>query len=339
MENFHQTVLRLLFLSLLPATVFASEFDGKRFSEVLENFAERTLGIEKMQRYLDYNVNYEAPIHPDGEQILNRIVDNEISHTLENLMEAVTNLRDSVQDTLNDPTGTYTIGGGGTTLETQECCSINEQELDNDRDFLGKLVDKKTVCLLGRGLNSPSATFLKTEKILQAINRNKEIIPQIKWQYTGFEWNYIINYPAAKLCSRDYDPVLRPWYKAGASPKPKNIVLVCDRSQSMSGDLTDHAKSALKAVLHTLGPNDRVAVVLFNQTIDLPPVNKETQSDCYKSRFAAAIPRNIKHLEAFISGTSASGASQYIPALKKAFSFFKDPQIMHVCSIALGVDH
>lgn len=149
-------------------------------------------------------------MHPDTEQILNRIVDDEISDTLENLMEAVTNLRDSVEDTLKDPTGTYNINNQAKTLQPPKaCCSINEQELDNDRDFLGKPVDKWSVCLLGRGLTLPGTTFLKNEKLLSAMNRNKEIIPQIKWQYTGFEWNYAINYPATKsLCLPDYDPVL-----------------------------------------------------------------------------------------------------------------------------------
>ncbi len=331
-KHSHSIIQCCLILFLLTISVNAAIFDGERFSEVLQDFADKTLRIDKMQRYLDYDVNYDAPIHPDGEEVLNEIVDQEISPMLRNLIEAVTNLRDSVQETLNNPEGTYTLAEAEETpFETlKACCTLNEQELKNEKDFQGEPVNTEEVCVLGRGLTSPNAKFLKTQRILAAMERNREVIPQIKWQYIGFEWNYMINNPASKICQKDDNPVWRPWYKAGASPKPKNIVLVCDRSQSMSGNLMDHAKSALRSVLHTLGPDDKVAVVFFNQTIELAPVNKDTQSDCYQSKFAAAIPRNVKHLEAFINGTSASGGSQYIPALKKAFSFFREPQIMHV---------
>ena len=115
-KHFHPIIKYCLFISLLISSVNAGSFEGKRFSEVLQKFAERTLGIDKMQRYLDYNVNYEAPIHPDGQQLLNEIVDQEISPMLRNLIGAVTNLRDSVEDTLNDEAGTYTKGTVGPTF-------------------------------------------------------------------------------------------------------------------------------------------------------------------------------------------------------------------------------
>ena len=49
----------------------------------------------------------------------------------------------------------------------------------------------------------------------------------------------------------------RPWYKETASTVLKDVVIVFDKSRSMQNSLT-LAKDAVKAVLHALGPNDRV---------------------------------------------------------------------------------
>ena len=41
------------------------------------------------------------------------------------------------------------------------------------------------------------------------MKQNLETIPQLKWQYIALEQNYVINYPAAKICWPDYEPRLR----------------------------------------------------------------------------------------------------------------------------------
>ncbi len=56
----------------------------------------------------------------------------------------------------------------------------------------------------------------------------------------------------------------RPWYVAAASPQPKDVILIIDRSYSMeiltSGEhkLIDIAKAAAATVVNTLNPRDRV---------------------------------------------------------------------------------
>ena len=67
---------------------------------------------------------------------------------------------------------------------------------------------------------------------------------------------------------------------------------------------------------------------MFDDDSSSPSFNKDTGSDCYSTKLASAIPQNIKYLEKFVNRTSASKGSQYIPAFKKAFSFFhQDTQL------------
>ena len=60
--------------------------------------------------------------------------------------------------------------------------------------------------------------------------------------------------------------VLRPWYVETATPEPKDVVIVIDRSSVMqlqsSSDqktLMDVATEAARTVVDTLTPNDRVS--------------------------------------------------------------------------------
>ena len=41
------------------------------------------------------------------------------------------------------------------------------------------------------------------------MERNAVSIPELKWQYIGFEQNYVINYPATRINWPNYDPRLR----------------------------------------------------------------------------------------------------------------------------------
>ena len=54
-----------------------------------------------------------------------------------------------------------------------------------------------------------------------------------------------------------FKTTFRPWYKETSSTVLKDVVIVLDKSKSMQGYLPQ-VKAAVKAVLNTLGPNDRV---------------------------------------------------------------------------------
>lgn len=56
---------------------------------------------------------------------------------------------------------------------------------------------------------------------------------------------------------------LRSWYVETASPVKKNLVIIIDRSGSMSGLRMRLAKEAAFTVLDTLSPKDNVSIVHF----------------------------------------------------------------------------
>lgn len=56
---------------------------------------------------------------------------------------------------------------------------------------------------------------------------------------------------------------LRSWYVETASPVKKNLVIIIDRSGSMSGLRMRLAKEAALTVLDTLPPKDNVSIVHF----------------------------------------------------------------------------
>ena len=58
----------------------------------------------------------------------------------------------------------------------------------------------------------------------------------------------------------------RPWYKETVSTVRKDVVIVFDKSLSMVNYLPK-TKIAVKAVLNTLGPNDRVRETILTSVI------------------------------------------------------------------------
>ena len=90
--------------------------------------------------------------------------------------------------------------------------------------------------------------------------KNLEDQPSLKWQYFGSEKGLTTQFPASKSddCS-SYDNRFRPWYVETATPIPKHVVIVIDKSGSMqSRNRMQIAKEAAKTVLDTLNPRDMV---------------------------------------------------------------------------------
>ena len=92
------------------------------------------------------------------------------------------------------------------------------------------------------------------------MKKNLEDQPSLKWQYFGSEKGLTTQFPASKStdCST-YDNRFRPWYVETATPVPKYVVIVIDKSGSMSfGNRISVAKDAAKTVLNTMNPRDEV---------------------------------------------------------------------------------
>ncbi|KAJ8321750.1 hypothetical protein KUTeg_000221 [Tegillarca granosa] len=160
--------------------------------------------------------------------------------------------------------------------------------------------------------------------VIDVMKKNYDDNNNILWQYFGSEDGTYINYPAVKLKSCDYDPRFRPYYATGASPKPKDVVLTIDTSNSMTAiygerSLMQIAKEAAITVVKTLNANDRVGVVSFNTFAHTPIVKK---SACYSTKLATATAINIDEVTDYINRLSGSGETNYEDALLKSFSYF-----------------
>ena len=76
------------------------------------------------------------------------------------------------------------------------------------------------------------------------------------------------SYPAGAE-DGDYDPRLRPWYTITANG-PKDVVVVVDVSGSMSSsNRMDLTKNALKALVDSLAPTDRLGLVEFSSSSEV----------------------------------------------------------------------
>lgn len=64
-----------------------------------------------------------------------------------------------------------------------------------------------------------------------------------------------------------YDCRMRPWFVEAAS-SPKDVIILVDRSGSMTGMRREIARHVVNNILETLGNNDYVNILTFSNTTD-----------------------------------------------------------------------
>ncbi len=100
--------------------------------------------------------------------------------------------------------------------------------------------------------------------------------------------------------------------EGGAEPAlAKDLVLVLDRSGSMSGEKIAQAKSALRYVVENLSPEDRFAVVAFSDT-----------TAAFSTSLVAATPQAVAETSTWIDTLRASGGTNIDLALTQALGLF-----------------
>jgi Ca-activated chloride channel family protein len=94
--------------------------------------------------------------------------------------------------------------------------------------------------------------------------------------------------------------------------QPKHVVLVLDRSGSMSGPKIEQARHALAYVLQNLHPQDEFDVMTFNETNDILSA----------SGLLKATPDNLQRGQAFVKSIEAEGGTNIHDALDAALHLF-----------------
>ena len=182
----------------------------------------------------------------DGSKIIPELA-AAISRKFKDRIEAVKKIKRAVEVSYNS----------GTPSSRTQCCQLSTSNLEYDSRFRTKTA-ANVACSLIAEESSSDARHLG-DNVIDAMKKNLEEQPSLKWQYFGSEKGVTTQFPASKSgdCS-SYDNRFRPWYVETATPIPKHVVIVIDKSGSMGTSLMKIAKDAAKTVLDTLNPRDKV---------------------------------------------------------------------------------
>lgn len=166
--------------------------------------------------------------------------------------------------------------------------------------------------------------------------KNYKMDPALSWQYFGSETGVLRHFPAKSWEDRDvsatvdvYDCRKRSWYIETATCS-KDIVMLLDKSGSMTGYLGFVAKLTIKSLLDTFSNNDFFNIYTYS-------VNVTPLVDCFGDELVQATPENINvyneqmtHFKELISGyANETGITM---ALERAFELLEKYRFERNCS-------
>ncbi|KAL8582549.1 hypothetical protein ACOMHN_063147 [Nucella lapillus] len=160
-----------------------------------------------------------------------------------------------------------------------------------------------------------------TAALDEQFRKNFEEDNEMLWQFFGSQSGFMRTYPASVWNTHNdvdlFDVRRQSWYTQGSS-SPKDMMILIDTSGSTHGQALQLMKNAVKSILDTLGENDFVNIVEFNQEADFV-------SDCFNhTAFVQANYRNKKQLEKDVEELKAQGQADYQVGLRFAFQKFKE---------------
>ncbi|KAM8972893.1 voltage-dependent calcium channel subunit alpha-2/delta-4 [Pelodytes ibericus] len=145
--------------------------------------------------------------------------------------------------------------------------------------------------------------------------------PTLTWQYFGSSTGFFRLYPGIKWIPDEngvisFDCRNRGWYIQAAT-SPKDIVIVVDISGSMKGLRMTIAKHTISTLLDTLGENDFVNIIAYNDYVHyIEP--------CFKGILVQADRDNREHFKQLVDELQAKGVGTVNKALIEAFKILKE---------------
>ncbi|XP_053612990.1 voltage-dependent calcium channel subunit alpha-2/delta-3 isoform X3 [Plodia interpunctella] len=147
---------------------------------------------------------------------------------------------------------------------------------------------------------------------------NYQSDPTLSWQYFGSSTGFMRHYPAMKWRADPvdiYDCRTRAWYMEAAA-SPKDVVILVDRSGSMTGQRRDIAKHVVTNILDTLGNNDFVNVMTFADTV-------EEIVPCFEDSLVQATLGNLRELKLALDNFETMEIANFSAALTRAFELLE----------------
>nr|XP_033807321.1 voltage-dependent calcium channel subunit alpha-2/delta-4 isoform X3 [Geotrypetes seraphini] len=145
--------------------------------------------------------------------------------------------------------------------------------------------------------------------------------PTLTWQYFGSSTGFFRLYPGIKWMPDEngvisFDCRNRGWYIQAAT-SPKDIVILVDISGSMKGLRMTIAKHTITTILDTLGENDFVNIIAYNDFVHyIEP--------CFKGILVQADRDNREHLKQMVEDLHAKGVGTVNKALIEAFKILQE---------------
>ncbi|KAK6642464.1 hypothetical protein RUM43_003966 [Polyplax serrata] len=170
----------------------------------------------------------------------------------------------------------------------------------------------------------PTNVYDRANQVLKAIKwsenlndifkNNYQIDPSLSWQYFGSSTGFMRQFPAIQWKQEPvdlYDCRTRSWFIEAAT-SPKDLVILVDGSGSMTGIRKEIARHVVSNILDTLGNNDFVNILSFNETTsEIEP--------CFKDILVQANLANIRNFKQKMEAISTSNIANFSHALSKAF--------------------
>ncbi|CAG9853746.1 unnamed protein product [Phyllotreta striolata] len=161
-----------------------------------------------------------------------------------------------------------------------------------------------------------------SEELDKTFRSNYEIDPTLSWQYFGSSTGFMRQYPAM-IWSQEpidlFDCRTRSWYIEAAS-SPKDVVILVDRSGSMTGMRREIARHVVHNILDTLGNNDYVNIYTFSNTT-------ESLVECFDEKLVQANLANVRVLKESMGNFKTEQIANFSLALVTAFELLQDYRI------------
>ncbi|XP_061177706.1 VWFA and cache domain-containing protein 1-like [Saccostrea echinata] len=260
------------------------QINASALAEELQRLVETTGWKFMQEKYNELSYNEEKV---DGQTVTNQIAES-IGNRIKDMNSALLILKRSVDETFTRMTSS------------------------------NPYVSKNEACVSHPSYVNPSDLKYPTKDVLEKMMNNHKSIRIIQNQYLGLNSGLVFFYPATKLVGcESYDPRFRPYYVSSTSYKPRDVVVVLDVSTSMMGLKLYEARQAVITVMETLSPEDRIGIVVFNNTAHTP-------NSCYGEMLVPATRTTKQYLEGFISSVGTSEGSNYAAGLHQVILFVTD---------------
>ncbi|XP_052714892.1 VWFA and cache domain-containing protein 1-like isoform X2 [Crassostrea angulata] len=300
------SVLIAFFLPCLNMAQDMNQLRGEKFSHELQRMDLYGIGAPDLQAYYDKLTYYNTT--DKGADIVKKMANN-----LQQMFETMTNQLKKVKGAIEQHFNDFS-----TTPQNSfsQCCKINGTY---NPKFRTEVLE--TNACISRSFTSNRFPNKKIEDVMKENYQNN---PTLLWQYFGGSDGTFLIFPSHRFSDNcvSYDPRSKQYYVATAANKPKDVVVAVDvsgvmgmRSNHESMTLFTVARMAVDDVINTLNPNDRIGLVVFNNTASKPP-------KCHRSQLAKATTTNKEMLRQFAASWTFGGQSNYSEGIKEAFSYF-----------------